>query len=34
MRLIRSVMPSMFTTFAPNVLDDCLGYLMQRYALE
>jgi hypothetical protein len=33
-RLIRSVVPSMFTTFAPNVLDDCLGYLMQRYALE
>jgi len=33
-RLIRSVVPSMFTTFAPNVLDDCLGYLMQRYALK
>jgi succinylglutamate desuccinylase len=33
-RLIRSVVPSMFTTFAPNVLDDCLGYLMQRYTLE
>jgi len=33
-RLIRSVVPSMFTTFAPNVLDDCLGYLMQRYVLE
>lgn len=33
-RLIRSVVPSMLTTFAPNVLDDCLGYLMQRYALE
>lgn len=33
-RLIRSVVPSMFTTFAPNILDDCLGYLMQRYALE
>ena len=32
-RLIRSVVPSMFTTFAPNVLDDCLGYLMQRYSL-
>ena len=32
-RLIRSVVPSMFTTFAPNVLRDCLGYLMQRYAL-
>jgi hypothetical protein len=32
-RLIRSVVPSMFTTFAPNILDDCLGYLMQRYAL-
>jgi hypothetical protein len=33
-RLIRSVVPSMLTTFSPNVLDDCLGYLMQRYALE
>lgn len=33
-RLIRSVVPSMLTTFAPNVLDDCLGYLMQRYVLE
>jgi hypothetical protein len=32
-RLIRSVVPSMLTTFAPNVLDDCLGYLMQRYSL-
>lgn len=33
-RLIRSVVPSMFTTFTPNVLDDCLGYLMQRYLLS
>ena len=33
-RLIRSVVPSMFTTFTPNVLDDCLGYLMQRYILS
>ncbi len=33
-RLIRSVVPSMLTTFAPNILDDCLGYLMQRYALS
>ena len=33
-RLIRSVVPSMFTTFAPKVLDDCLGYLMQRYTLK
>ena len=33
-RLIRSVVPSMFTTFAPNILSDCLGYLMQRYALS
>ena len=33
-RLIRSVVPSMFTTFVPNVLDDCLGYLMQRYSLS
>ncbi len=33
-RLIRSVVPSMLTTFIPNVMDDCLGYLMQRYALE
>jgi hypothetical protein len=33
-RLIRSVVPSMLTTYAPNVLDDCLGYLMQRYALK
>ncbi|MDH5458363.1 MAG: M14 family metallopeptidase [Nitrospinota bacterium] len=33
-RLIRSIVPSMLTTYAPNVLDDCLGYLMQRYALK
>ena len=33
-RLIRSVVPSMLTTYAPNILDDCLGYLMQRYALK
>ena len=32
-RLMRSVVPSMLTTFAPNILGDCLGYLMQRYAL-
>ena len=33
-RLIRSVVPSMLTTFIPNILDDCLGYLMQRYLLK
>ena len=33
-RLIRSVVPSMLTTYTPNILDDCLGYLMQRYALD
>ena len=33
-RLIRSVVPSMLTTLAPNILDDCLGYLMQRYVLD
>ncbi len=33
-RLIRSVVPSMLTTYTPNILDDCLGYLMQRYVLD
>ena len=33
-RLIRSVVPSMLTTHVPNVLDDCLGYMMQKYSLK
>ena len=33
-RLMRSLVPSMLTTFVPNILDDCLGYLMQRYVLS
>ena len=33
-RLMRSVVPSMLTTYAPNILGDCLGYLMQRYTLS
>ncbi|NIP99403.1 MAG: peptidase M14 [Nitrospinaceae bacterium] len=32
-RLLRCVVPSMFTTHTINILDDCLGYLMQRYTL-
>ncbi len=33
-RLKRSVVPCMFTTNADAVMDDCLGYLMQRYILS
>lgn len=33
-RLVRSVVPSMLTTSIPNIMDDCLGYLMQRYSLK
>lgn len=33
-RLKRSVVPCMFTTNAEAIMDDCLGYLMQRYILS
>ncbi|MCF8719764.1 M14 family metallopeptidase [Nitrospina gracilis] len=33
-RLKRAVVPSMLTTSPYAALDDCLGYLMQRYVLE